>query len=87
VSDGTLIIAHLANASFSTGLFPRSMKFAIVTPLLKKAGLDTSVKKNFRPVSNLSSVYSIKTARVAGDRQTETTHLFIIQLEQSTISL
>jgi len=30
----SVIIAHLANASFSTGLFPRSMKFAIVTPLL-----------------------------------------------------
>ena len=52
----SVIIAHLANASFSTGLFPRSMKFAIVTPLLKKAGLDTSVMKNFRPVSNLSTV-------------------------------
>jgi len=27
-----------------------------VSPLLKKAGLDTSVMKNFRPVSNLSTV-------------------------------
>jgi len=52
----SVIIAHLANASFSTGLFPRSMKFAIVTPSLKKAGLDKSVTKNFCPVSNLSTV-------------------------------
>jgi len=35
------------------------MKFAIVTPLLKKAGVDTSVMKNFRPVSNLSTVLKL----------------------------
>jgi len=46
----------MANASFSTGLFLRSVKFAIVTSLLKKAGFDAPVMKNFRPVSNLSTV-------------------------------
>jgi len=55
-TEFSVIIAHLANASFSRGLFPGSMKSAIVTPLPMKSGLDTSVLTNFRPVSNLSAM-------------------------------
>ena len=32
----------------------RELKMAIITPLLKKATLDPSILKNFRPISNLS---------------------------------
>ena len=41
-------------STLSTGLFPTEFKEAIVRPLLKKSGLDSTQKKNYRPVSNLS---------------------------------
>jgi len=50
------VIAHLANRSFATGKFPASMKNGLVTPLIKKPGLDVSDFKNFRPITNLSTV-------------------------------
>ena len=46
-------ITFIVNASLSTGIVPPQFKQAIVTPLLKKSGLDTNDMKNFRPVSNL----------------------------------
>ena len=46
-------ITTLFNTSLSTGRFPATWKHVIVTPLLKKAGLDEFVPKNYRPVSNL----------------------------------
>ena len=49
-------ITNIINLSFTTGTFPDSMKSAIVTPLLKKTGLDPNNLKNFRPISNLSFV-------------------------------
>ena len=38
----------------SVGCFPSDFKEAVVRPLLKKTGSDTSRMKIFRPVSNLS---------------------------------
>jgi len=52
----SVIIANLANRSFATGQFPASMKSGLVTPLIKKPGLDVSDYKNFRPITNLSTV-------------------------------
>jgi hypothetical protein len=52
-------IAHIANRSFSTGTFPHSFKFGLVTPLLKKPNLDTADFKNFRPITNLSTISKI----------------------------
>ena len=48
------ILLFIVNLSLSTGEFTSSLKKAYVTPLLKKAGLDADILKNFRPVSNLS---------------------------------
>jgi len=39
--------------SLAVGCFPSDFKRAVVRPLLKKGGLDTSQMKNYRPVSNL----------------------------------
>jgi len=50
------IIANMANASFSSGRFPAKMKIGQITPLLKKPGLDEADNKNFRPITNLSTV-------------------------------
>jgi len=50
------IISHLANLSFSQGIFPTKFKFAVVSPLLKKPGLDADNPANFRPISNLNNI-------------------------------
>jgi hypothetical protein len=47
-------ITELINASLSSGCVPNRHKEAIITPLLKKEGLDVDILKNYRPVSNLS---------------------------------
>ena len=46
---------NIVNTSLSKGIMPSSFKTAIVTPLLKKHGLDREFK-NYRPVSNLAYV-------------------------------
>ena len=47
-------IAVLFNLSLATGCFPTEFKKAVVCPRLKKTGLVTSERKNYRLVSNLS---------------------------------
>ena len=49
-----LIINSIVNLCLSSGKFPSNMKSAIVLPLLKKSPLDPEIKKNYRPVSNLT---------------------------------
>ena len=39
--------------------FPSPLKHAIVTPLVKKAGLDDSIVSSYRPVSNLLHLLKI----------------------------
>ena len=53
------MITKLANLSFAEGRFPSQFKLAQVTPLLKKAGLDTSDPANYRPISNLNTISKI----------------------------
>ena len=48
-TDVLLII----NTSLLTGTFPKSLKMAVLKPLLKKNNLDGSVLNNYRPISNL----------------------------------
>jgi len=43
----------LLNKSLATGCFLSEFKKAVVRPLLKKAELDASQLRNYRPVSNL----------------------------------
>jgi hypothetical protein len=45
-------LTTIVNTSLSSGSFPSSLKDAIVTPILKKNGLDCNNLKNYRPVSN-----------------------------------
>ena len=47
-------VVAVVNASLSQGRLPVNQKHAIVSPLLKKPGLDTADMANFRPVSNLT---------------------------------
>ena len=52
-------ITKIINISPIIGTVPRSMKKAIVSPLLKKLTLDKDVLKNYRPVSSLSLISKI----------------------------
>ena len=47
-------VTEIVNASLRQGRLLTSQKHAVVTPLLKKPGLDTADMANFRPVSNLT---------------------------------
>ena len=46
-------ILKIVNSSIQSGVFPDSLKTAVVRPLLKKHNLDPSVLGNYRPISNL----------------------------------
>ena len=52
-------LVSLVNTSFSEGQFPKSLKTAIVKPLLKKDNLDKEILKNYRPVSNIPFVSKV----------------------------
>ena len=54
-----LHIVSILNRSISTGVFPSSLKSALVQPLLKKPSLDPLVLNNFRPISKLSFLSKI----------------------------
>ena len=43
----------IVNTSFSEGLFPRSLRTAVIKPILKKESLDANQLSNYRPVSNI----------------------------------
>ena len=53
------LVTRIVNVSLSTGTVPSGLKQALVTPILKKQGLDASDLRNFRPVSNLPFVSKI----------------------------
>ena len=47
------LITEIVNRSIALGQVPDQLKFATVSPRLKKAGLDKSDALNYRPISNL----------------------------------
>jgi hypothetical protein len=53
------LLTEIVNDSLDSGIFPCSLKRSIVTPVLKKIGLDAEVLSNFRPVSNLDLLSKI----------------------------
>ena len=58
-------LTGMVNASLREGRLPSSQKHAVVTPLLKKFGLDPDELKNYRPVSNLTFVSKLVERTVA----------------------
>uniref|UniRef100_A0A3B3DTT0 Reverse transcriptase domain-containing protein n=1 Tax=Oryzias melastigma TaxID=30732 RepID=A0A3B3DTT0_ORYME len=52
-------LLSILNWSLQTGIFPASLKTAMVRPILKKSCLDVSNLNNYRPVSNLSFLAKI----------------------------
>ena len=59
LSSINIIILRIVNLCFSSGDFPASCKSAIISPLIKKQGLDSEILKNYRPVANLSFILKI----------------------------
>ena len=51
-------LAHLANLSFTNGVFPARFKLGHVIPLIKKAGSDVQDPSNYRPITNVT-IYKI----------------------------
>jgi len=58
-------VTTMVNESLMAGRLPDSHKHAIITPLLKKPGLDSTDVANFRPVSNVSFLSKIVERAVA----------------------
>ena len=57
VLDAVLpILLSAINRSLESGAVPASLQSAVVTPMLKKEGLDREILSNYHPVSNLSFV-------------------------------
>ena len=52
-------ITKIVNTSLQSGTVPHALKTARVLPLLKKASLDPEELRNYRPVSNLPSLFKI----------------------------
>ena len=46
-------IVEIVNSSLASGIFPSSLKTALVKPLLKKPRLDKEEMSNYRPIPNL----------------------------------
>ena len=59
LSDLLPLITRIVNSSLCSGAVPPQFKQAVVTPLLKKSGLDPNDLKNFWPMSNLPVISKI----------------------------
>ncbi|XP_072022742.1 uncharacterized protein [Amphiura filiformis] len=58
--DGLLpLITRIVNYSLLSGTFPSSYRTSLVTPLIKKSGLDENTLNNYRPISNLKFVSKV----------------------------
>ena len=49
----TELYQSIISPSINTSIFPKSLKYAIITPLLKNSNLDNKLLKNYRPISKL----------------------------------
>ena len=63
---GTLapVLTRIVNLSIESSNVPKVMKHAVVTPLLKKSGLDPDSLSNYRPISNLSFISKLLSREV-----------------------
>ena len=50
------IITGIIRLSLSSSIVPQYMKYAYITPILKKDNLDSSKLSTYRPVSQVSSI-------------------------------
>ena len=60
------LITDIVNMSLRESMFPKSLKTALIRPLLKKTGLDSDILKNYRPVSNLTFISKVIEKVISG---------------------
>ena len=53
------ILLHIVNSGIATSVFPRELKHALVTPIIKDEEKSSEDYKNYRPVSNLPFVAKV----------------------------
>ena len=53
------VLYNIVNFSLESGYFPRSLKYAVLSPLLKKPSLSHELLRNFRTISNVTVVSKI----------------------------
>uniref|UniRef100_A0A8C6SKQ3 Reverse transcriptase domain-containing protein n=1 Tax=Neogobius melanostomus TaxID=47308 RepID=A0A8C6SKQ3_9GOBI len=52
-------ILKIINSSLENGYVPKSFKYAVIKPLLKKPNLDPDILANYRPISNLPFISKV----------------------------
>ena len=83
LSDLLPLITRIVNSSLCSGAVPPQFKQAVVTPLLKKPGLDLKDLKNFRPVSNLPFISKILEKVVLTQLQKHLSENDLLEISQS----
>ncbi|KAL5260989.1 hypothetical protein ACHWQZ_G006886 [Mnemiopsis leidyi] len=59
IQDVTPIISFIVNDSLSSGIFPKSLKNALVRPVIKDENGDINSLQNYRPISNLPFISKV----------------------------
>ena len=69
-------ITDIVNGSLRDSLIPKSLKTALIRPLLKKTGLDSDILKNCRSVSILIILYlpQMNTTHIVATTDEHNTH-------------
>jgi len=49
----------VCNASLKEGSLPATQKMAVITPVVKKPGLDPEEPQNYHPISNLTFISKV----------------------------
>ena len=83
LSDLLPLITRIVNSSLCSGVVPPQFKQAVVTPMLKKPGLDPNDLKNFRPVSNLPFISKILEKVVLTQLQKHLSENDLLEIRQS----
>ena len=60
------LITDTVNMSLRESMISKSLKTALIRPLLKKTGLDSDILKNYRPVSNLTLISKVIKKVISG---------------------
>ena len=66
IAELVATITDIVNMSLRESLMPKSLKTALIRPLLKKTGLDSNNLKNYRPISNLTFISKVIEKVVSG---------------------
>ena len=83
LSDLLPLITRIVNSSLGSGVVPPQFTQAVVTPTLKKPGLDPNDLKNFRPVSNLPFISKILEKVVLTQLQKHLSENDLLEIRQS----